>query len=31
MDANHDPIKSAVVLEMKDGQKIFKQKINPNK
>ena len=31
MDANHDPIKSAVVLEMKDGQKIFKQKINPSK
>ena len=31
IDKNHDPIKSAVVLEMKDGQKIFKQKINPTK
>lgn len=31
IDANHDPIKSAVVLEMKDGQKLFKQKIDPNK
>lgn len=31
MDKNHDPIKSAVVLEMKNGEKLFKEKINPNK
>ncbi len=31
MDANHDPIKSAVVLEMKDGEKLFKEKISPTK
>lgn len=31
IDANHDPIKSAVVLEMKDGEKIFKEKIMPQK
>lgn len=31
IDKNHDPIKSAVVLEMKNGEKIFKQKINPVK
>lgn len=30
IDANHDPIKSAVVLEMKDGEKIFKEKMDPN-
>lgn len=30
MDKNHDPIKSAVVLEMKNGEKLFKEKINPN-
>lgn len=29
IDANHDPIKSAVVLEMKDGDKVFKEKIMP--
>lgn len=31
MSATHDPIKSAVVLEMKNGEKVFKEKINPNK
>lgn len=30
MDANHNPIKSAVVIEMKNGEKMFKEKINPN-
>lgn len=29
MNANHDPIKSAVVIEMKNGEKLFKEKINP--
>lgn len=29
MDKNHDPIKSAVVIEMKNGEKLFKEKINP--
>ncbi|CVK18556.1 Leucine-specific-binding protein [Sporomusa paucivorans] len=28
-DANHDPIKSAVIIEMKDGNKTFKEKVNP--
>ena len=31
MSATHDTIKSAVVLEMKNGEKVFKEKINPNK
>ena len=30
MDSNHNPIKSAVVLEMKDGKQTFKEKITPN-
>lgn len=29
MDANHDPIKSAVIIEMKDGKQTFKERINP--
>ncbi len=29
LDANHDPIKSGVVIEMKDGKQTFKEKINP--
>ena len=29
IDANHNPIKSAVVLEMKDGKQTFKEKITP--
>lgn len=29
IDNNHNPIKSAVVVEMKNGQQIFKEKINP--
>lgn len=29
VDANHNPIKSAVVLEMKDGKQMFKEKITP--
>ncbi|CUH95792.1 putative secreted protein [Propionispora sp. 2/2-37] len=29
LDANHNPIKSAVVVEMKDGKQIFREKINP--
>lgn len=29
MDANHNPIKSGVVIEMKDGKQVFKEKINP--
>jgi branched-chain amino acid transport system substrate-binding protein len=29
LDANHDPVKSGVVIEMKDGKQTFKEKINP--
>lgn len=29
LDKNHDPIKSAVILEYKDGQQQFKTKVNP--
>ncbi len=29
IDANHNPIKSAVVIEMKDGKQMFKEKITP--
>ncbi|MBP1765015.1 MAG: hypothetical protein H6Q65_2073 [Firmicutes bacterium] len=29
LDASHNPIKSAVVIEMKDGKQTFKEKINP--
>ncbi|MDD4600145.1 MAG: ABC transporter substrate-binding protein [Negativicutes bacterium] len=29
IDANHNPIKSVVVLEMKDGKPTFKEKITP--
>jgi branched-chain amino acid transport system substrate-binding protein len=29
MDAKHNPIKSAVVIEMKDGKQTFKEKVNP--
>jgi len=29
LDANHNPIKSAVVIELKDGKRTFKEKVNP--
>ena len=29
LDASHNPIKSGVVIEMKDGKQSFKEKINP--
>jgi len=29
LDASHNPIKSGVVIEMKDGKQAFKEKINP--
>jgi len=29
LDASHNPVKSAVVIEMKDGKQVFKEKINP--
>lgn len=29
LDASHNPIKSAVIIEMKDGKQTFKEKINP--
>ncbi|EGO61765.1 ABC transporter substrate-binding protein [Acetonema longum] len=29
LDQNHDPVKSAVVVEMKDGKQTFKAKVNP--
>ena len=29
IDANHNPVKSAVVIEVKDGQLVFKEKVNP--
>ncbi len=29
LDASHNPIKSAVVIEMKDGKQVFKEKVNP--
>ncbi len=29
LDANHDPVKSAVVLEYVDGKQVFKEKVNP--
>jgi branched-chain amino acid transport system substrate-binding protein len=29
LNANHDPVKSGVVIEMKDGKQVFKEKINP--
>ncbi|WP_371367213.1 Leucine-, isoleucine-, valine-, threonine-, and alanine-binding protein [Sporomusa rhizae] len=29
VDTNHNPIKSAVVIEMKDGKQMFKEKITP--
>lgn len=29
IDSNHNPVKSAVVIEMKDGKQSFKEKINP--
>lgn len=29
IDSNHNPIKSAVVIEMKDGKQTFKTKVNP--
>lgn len=29
LDPNHDPVKSAVIIEMKDGVQTFREKINP--
>lgn len=29
LDANHNPVKSAVVIEMKQGKQVFKEKVNP--
>lgn len=29
LDANHNPVKSAVVIEMKEGKQVFKEKVNP--
>jgi branched-chain amino acid transport system substrate-binding protein len=29
LNANHDPVKSAVVIEMKDGKQVFNAKVNP--
>lgn len=29
LDGDHNPIKSGVVIEMKDGKQMFKEKINP--
>jgi branched-chain amino acid transport system substrate-binding protein len=29
LDDSHNPIKSAVVIEMKDGKQVFKERINP--
>ncbi|CUH95791.1 putative secreted protein [Propionispora sp. 2/2-37] len=29
LDAEHNPVKSAVVIEMKDGKQVFKEKVNP--
>ncbi len=29
MDANHDPIKSAVIIEIKEGKQTFRTKVNP--
>ncbi len=28
-DANHDPVKSAVIIEMKDGKQTFRERVNP--
>jgi branched-chain amino acid transport system substrate-binding protein len=30
-DAQHNPIKSAIIIEHKDGKQTFKTKINPSK
>jgi len=29
LNATHDAVKSAVIIEMKDGKQTFKEKINP--
>lgn len=29
LDATHDPIKSAVIIEMKDGKQTFREKVSP--
>jgi len=29
LNETHDPVKSAVVIEMKDGTQVFKEKVNP--
>lgn len=29
LDERHDPVKSAVIIELKDGKQVFKEKVNP--
>ena len=29
LNENHDPVKSAVIIEMKDGKQTFREKVNP--
>lgn len=29
LDEKHDPVKSAVIIELKDGKQVFKEKVNP--
>lgn len=29
LDAQHNPIKSAVIIELKDGEQLFKERVNP--
>lgn len=29
LNAEHDPVKSAVVIELKDGKQVFREKVNP--
>ncbi len=29
LDSKHDPVKSAIIIEMKDGKQTFREKINP--
>ena len=29
LNETHDAVKSAVIIEMKDGKQVFKEKVNP--
>lgn len=29
LDAQHNPVKSAVIIELKDGEQVFKERVNP--